>query len=341
MRKKIALLFIIVIFVGIFLGRNTLSRKLNKCPEDDTLVKENLIINSQEVCNVADENKPGILIISSSNITINCRGTVLNGTETERPYDIYCFGLVNDGHANVTVKNCSFMNYGDALIFLRTENAKILNLNSTKNLNGIVFDEVENSTIHSNFLSSNNQGILLLFSDNNKIKDNYISKNNHGMEIEGSLNNLITGNTLIENNFGVWLRSEGSNKLLKNKFISNRRTVVKYDKKSYFINFSDLKPEVQYIKILKNNKLLLEKTAKPDDKIELMEGNYTLIFNHEGYDKKKKDIRLSSDVNISSNLIGNENNTTSSNVRGKDSFKPPLVTSILSIFKELFGIFNL
>lgn len=338
-------LTIIFLIITIFYQANLVTSSINYCPNDDTFINNSTVLNISKSCFVPDKGNDGVLIIKSSDIVLDCRGAVLKGNFTEYP-DVYKFGILNDGHENVTVKNCVIKNYGDGILFLDADNNRIVNNTLINNSNGVVFDNCTHNELSNNSFYSNNKGIVLLpFSmENTVIKNNIYSSIGAGIEVEGSYENTISNNFIGPTNDsmrrGIWLRAESHKNQIFNNTFSGNTTIVQgeYRKKSYSISFSTVKPSPQTVDIIQNGNIKFKKVFTPVDVIYLPEGNYTLIFNSENYKQIEKEIELDSNIKISTNIKTGEIDFSRENKTGTKVDSQRSQTFIYTSLSILFSL---
>lgn len=294
-------LFLITFFLS-YLQLSSLVCGAN-CPDDDLQIKEDTVLPGNLFCNIKDEGVVGVLSIGSSDITLDCNGTVLNGTGIERP-NVFKFGVFNPGHNNVTVKNCIIQNYGDGILFINSSYGKLVNNTLISNDNGIVIDRSAYTEVFNNTVVSNTRGILLLPSSyQNIIFNNNIASNKDGIQIEGSYNNTIFYNIFNSNERAIWLRVGPNyfNNFYNNTFRDNEENLVSYSLPSFPVRFY-LDPDFQLIVVKGGDQVVMDKILTSGDIIELEKENYTFTFSKEGYETSVINVALEKNETINSFL---------------------------------------
>ncbi|MHC1575266.1 MAG: right-handed parallel beta-helix repeat-containing protein [Candidatus Methanogasteraceae archaeon] len=139
-------------------------------------------------------NTPEGILIDASNVVLDCKGAIINGTGWGNGIHI------PDGINNVTIKNCNIKNYQYGI-----------EVGSNSN------------TIISNNIYSNEYGVYLLSGVNNKIIGNDIYSNDYGISLINADSNEIRYNTIKNNDAdGVYLDMYSSdNNLISNTICSN------------------------------------------------------------------------------------------------------------------------
>ena len=75
------------------------------CPSDDVIISSSTTLDGG-FCTVSDTNLNGALIITGSNLILDCNGMILNGTVPN------AIGINAIGVTNVTIKNCGVKGFG-------------------------------------------------------------------------------------------------------------------------------------------------------------------------------------------------------------------------------------
>lgn len=179
--------------------------------------------------------------VDADNITLDCEGHSVSYSSLVSGY-----GLVNNGHDFLTLKNCEFnltnqtltnsygiYVYGGALNN-SLENLKVTTTSissaGNKYNHGIYFNGVDNSVIKdsdidaksSGYLGYSNYGIILSSSDNNTILNNFINTSSYlgyGISLSSSSDNDILNSvisTYKENSYGVYFNSASRNYFYNN-----------------------------------------------------------------------------------------------------------------------------
>jgi len=111
---------------------------------------DNLYINSDTtLClgfyDIPDADATGVIIINASNVVLDCNGSTINGTGSG-------YGIYNPGFDNVTIKNCTVMNYGYG-IYLNSSDNNTINTNIV--CQNVISDFFVNETSTGNYGDNN------------------------------------------------------------------------------------------------------------------------------------------------------------------------------------------
>ncbi|MCD6549828.1 right-handed parallel beta-helix repeat-containing protein [Candidatus Micrarchaeota archaeon] len=113
---------------------------------------------------------PHGLNVGGDNVRVECRGTVLIGSESGRSDHI---GLNITGRTNVTVNGCTFKRYKTGILLSNTDNSIIANNTVEESDEGIVIeDNSQNNQIYDNRISSDEYDIYLSEDSHNNSGNN-------------------------------------------------------------------------------------------------------------------------------------------------------------------------
>ena len=129
------------------------------------------------------------------------------------------FALVNC--SDMTVRDLTFTNSGQGLLFAYTNNSKIVDSIMTNNDYGIWFESSFNNTVTGNCVLGNYYGVWLDFSPDNSVAGNNVTDNQCGVWVRSSYNNTLFENYVARNKYGVWLDSSFCNFLIANNMMDN------------------------------------------------------------------------------------------------------------------------
>jgi len=161
------------------------------------------------------------LLISNSNVTLDCRGFTINGVTGT---DSVGVRVTNDG---VTVKNCIISNFEIGIKLEDSDGSTVTKNTLTSNILGIVLESnSDDNTITANTSTgSDSDGIMIMSSKFNKIARNtFIQNEDHGIRISDSDSNMITLNNATKNNLdGIMLLNGADSNTIKKNISNNNR----------------------------------------------------------------------------------------------------------------------
>lgn len=171
---------------------------------------------------IVNSSTPHCINITASDITLDCQGHRIDGTDAEFIYfGIYVHGTTKI--TNVTVKNCVLSDWQQANICLdNTDRNTLENITSTSGPDsGILLRASDNNTLTNITASGNLDGIHLYYFSDSNILTNITSTNNlRGFRIQHFAESNIINNSRIEENgqYGVLIFDAGANKMYNNLF---------------------------------------------------------------------------------------------------------------------------
>jgi len=144
---------------------------------------------------VYDYAVSGAVVITASDVTLDCAGATLIGDGTG--YGIYIPASVQ----NVTVQNCHVRHYRYGIYVDGSDGHQLLDNTLQQNSYGIVLGEAANNTLSGNTANANTYaGIYLEGASGNQVLDNTMHGNeNLGMFIHTSSDNDVSGNSVCNN----------------------------------------------------------------------------------------------------------------------------------------------
>jgi len=165
-------------------------------PEDDIYLKQDTIL-CPGLFNIFDAGKPGVVIVNTSNIVLECNQTTLVGSV---PNPTGGSGIMSKA-VNVTIRNCTVRSY----------------------YQGIHLDQAVNNLIEYNHLDNDGDGIYTWKSVGNLFQYNDASNNaGIGIALEQSENSTIRNNTANGNSYGgVGLTTSVNNTVMHNTLLGN------------------------------------------------------------------------------------------------------------------------
>jgi large repetitive protein len=196
------------------------------------------------------------LVIGADNITLDLNGHTVSGDDEQFkacPEREFCdFGVLNDGHDGVTVRNGSVGRFDSGVLVGRARENRMLNISSSHNTffgfvvfrsaqilvrdssgndnpapdgDGIgVYESHHIRIIHNSFRRNAQPGIHVQASTDNLIKGNLISHSSPGILLGGERRadradrNQVRGNRFVGNGAGVLLGRGNRNVIARNHF---------------------------------------------------------------------------------------------------------------------------
>ena len=168
-------------------------------------VKDDIYLNANTfICpgtySVQDQGAAGVMIVNVNNITLECNGAIIKGTNVGS--GIYVFSK-----ANVTISNCQIENYNDGIDIISTTGARIQNVTLKGNgYYGIYLPSSNRNTLTSMTVMQNYYGVYLYYSSNNTVEKSSIEGNvGRGAYLySNSKYNNISKNTFNNSGFSVY-----------------------------------------------------------------------------------------------------------------------------------------
>jgi len=130
------------------------------------------------------------LTISSDNVTLDCKGYDINGTDAGGSYGVY-ITYISSGRDNETVKNCNINDFYYGLFLRKTYNSNFLNINFSSNTwAGIKYDFYPYNNLFDNIrIEGGSYGVTFGEDGGDNIFSNFFvnSSTNYGFYIGGSI----------------------------------------------------------------------------------------------------------------------------------------------------------
>jgi parallel beta-helix repeat protein len=161
------------------------------------------------------------IVIGADGITLDLNGHTISGDGKpvrRCPRHQLCdFGVANDGHDGVTVRNGSLRGFGTGVLVAAAQDNRLIELSSSHNqFFGFVIADSSRTVIRDSSGNDNprpdGDGLGVFMSHDLRIVHNSFRRNGQlGMHIEDSTRNLIKGNVLARNgDFGILLEGDGN-----------------------------------------------------------------------------------------------------------------------------------
>jgi uncharacterized repeat protein (TIGR01451 family) len=161
---------------------------------NNSISEETTVATAVSVDTTLTDDLPFPLKIVSDNITLNCDGNVITGSNSGS-------GIFVENRTGVTIMNCTVVTFN----------------------HGIELDESTNITLKSNATIDNvESGIEINGADGNVVKHNITNSNGVGIALGGDFN-TVNGNTVQNNNDGIRFSDGDSNVVMNNLVTENVR----------------------------------------------------------------------------------------------------------------------
>ena len=176
------------------------------------------------------------IVIDADDITLDLNGHRIDGDGTEFPgcdpkTELCDFGIANDGHDGVTVRDGSVREFGIGVLVGGARENRVLNITSSSHdVFGAVVGGSSRSVIRGGSFSRNiapeGDGIGLFGSDHIRIVRNKIRRNpGPGIHVFDSTANLIKGNRFARNGPGLPIEAD-RNRVRRNRFSRDEGIIV-------------------------------------------------------------------------------------------------------------------
>ena len=203
-------------------------------PATCTVPTDDLYINgSTTLCpgvyNIPDAGATGVIIINADDIVLDCNGATITGTGSG-------YGIWNNGHDNVTIKNCVVTNYYTGIVLINWADDNIVSNNEIYgNHYGMDLLHTTRENIYGNTIhESSKYGIWLRDTTDSYIRDNICEDNEDGLRLTGSTNNWLYYNVISDNEeYGLYFTSTSTgNSVFSNIICHNKMDIYDADTNS-------------------------------------------------------------------------------------------------------------
>lgn len=163
-------------------------------PYDDMKINANTTL-CPATYNINDLGNPGVIIIDNSDLTLNCSNASLIGNNDG-------MAIFNDGHKNVTIRDCRIQNYESGVFLKNTSNNIIYNniVTSSKSKVGIYLENISKSYLINNIVFNFSLGVVLTEADSCFLKNNIVLYNIYdGIYLHNTGNVILAGNKVCAN----------------------------------------------------------------------------------------------------------------------------------------------
>jgi parallel beta-helix repeat protein len=182
------------------------------------------------------------LVIGADNVTLDLNGHTVSGDGEQFkacPEREFCdFGVLNDGHDGVTVRNGSVGQFDSGVLVGRAGENRVLDISSSQNTSFgfVVFRSAQilvRGSSGSRNIAPEGDGMALFESHDVRIVDNSFRRNpGPGIHVQASTDTLIKGNLISHSSPGILLGGEervdraDRNQVRGNHFVGNAAGVL-------------------------------------------------------------------------------------------------------------------
>jgi len=132
-------------------------------PQDDMMINQDTKLCPGEYL-LHDDGYTGILIVSASDITLDCNGAHLVG-------DGRGSAIYNEGNNNVRIANCNVTGYSRGIYLRNLQGNNLTNNDAIANTYGFILENVNSSFVSKNRVRYSGNGGIHLWKSNNNILD--------------------------------------------------------------------------------------------------------------------------------------------------------------------------
>jgi parallel beta-helix repeat protein len=198
-------------------------------PATCTVPTDDLYINgSTTLCpgvyNIPDAGATGVIIINADDVVLDCNGATIIGSGSG-------YGIWNDGHDNVTIKNCVLRNYYNGITLINWANDNVVSNNEIyENQDGIHLLWISKNSISDNKIHGNSgYGIWLRSTSESYIWDNICEDNEDGIRLTGSTDNWLYYNVISDNaEYGLYFTSDSTGNSVYSNIVCHNKIDI-YD----------------------------------------------------------------------------------------------------------------
>ena len=174
---------------------------------------------------ITDSAATTCMRITAENVTLDCQGHTIDGTDTGSTIGIY------SNQFNTTVRNCVVTDWREGIVFEGSNNGIIENTTLDSNLyESISLFSSSGCTIANNTVSNSVYGIKLQkSSNNNRIINNNASNSDYGIYLDGASYNTIANNDASNSAHGIYLNGASYNTITNNTANSCNNRAISLD----------------------------------------------------------------------------------------------------------------
>ncbi|MFH8109718.1 MAG: NosD domain-containing protein, partial [Candidatus Aenigmatarchaeota archaeon] len=145
---------------------------------------------------ILDSSSKSCINVSANNITLDCLGNTIDGTDASSTYGIN-ISRSSSQATNITVKNCIVTDWSDGIYLHNSANNKLINITVNSSTNRAIFLDASSSNLLEDIKAYNNyRGLYIYYSSDNQVKDSIIQESSRhdfliGADSDTSCNNYI------------------------------------------------------------------------------------------------------------------------------------------------------
>ncbi|MBN2121520.1 right-handed parallel beta-helix repeat-containing protein, partial [Candidatus Micrarchaeota archaeon] len=181
-------------------------------------LSSNLVGAPINVSGVTDVTR-ACVVISASNVTLNCNGRTITNNGTLDAAGILINGSTTMEYPNVTISNCPGVSLYERGIYLhRTRYDELRNVSANGSVYGVYTHYSSNLTIRNAIAYNNTYGIYLYASPGNNVSNASAYNNTYGIYLYSSSSNRLFNATVSNSTYGVYSYSSSYNSISNSTF---------------------------------------------------------------------------------------------------------------------------
>ena len=187
--------------VGQYTNLTSCLANINTTVDNSCIINEKgtwVVRNFNNSFNITPAAFSGVIEIAASNVTLDCNGSTIIGTNASSTFGVYV-----DSQYNITIQNCTIMNYDRGIYIRSATNVTIKNntMNSNSEFGVYLRDSNFNNISSNNLIDNSDYGIYMDNSDSNNITQNTLYSNAPGYDDLRITSGLSSNNNVWLNNF--------------------------------------------------------------------------------------------------------------------------------------------
>ncbi len=139
-------------------------------PHDDMRLTTDTLL-CQGIYELPDAGDPGVLIIDHDDVILDCNGARLIGDNSG-------VGILDVGHRNVTLRNCSIEHYEQGVVLLEDQDVRLTDSQMMDNTGfGMFASAAQDLHLEENLITRNNTGVRIAMSSGVAVERTYMCGN--------------------------------------------------------------------------------------------------------------------------------------------------------------------